>query len=442
MRRGRSGRGSQSNARHRPGLDTGFNDLAHFRIHPATERFRLPAEGCLVHRSAPIPLYRPYLGPVVQDAARDALEAGWLGMGKLSREFEQGLESYLGLSGRRLVSTNSCTEALHIAGRLIGLGPGDEVICPSFTYVAGHQALSRTGAEIVFCDVEPHSLSIDPARVRELISDRTRAILAVDYLGLPCRLDELMHLAGEHGLRVIEDAAHAFGSRSAGRPIGSFGDLTCFSFGPVKTITTLEGGAVVTADPRDVQTLHELRHLGIDSDTDARHRNQRNWEFDVVRQGYRCHLGSVPAAIGLAQLSMVEEFIGNRQQYCRYYNDALCDIDGLELFDTTWDDIAPYIYVVRVLDSDRRAALIDHLKLLGISTGIHFLGAHNFSFYRTSRRGDLPVTEIVTEQVLTLPLHPYMDTETLERVTGAIRSFYNPLPGHPAAGRGRPGDRP
>lgn len=166
-----------------------------------------------------VPVYRPYLGDEVQEAARKALEAGWLGMGKLSRAFEEGLERFLGLTDRRVVSTNSCTEALHIAARLIGLGPGDEVIAPSFTYVAGHQALGRTGADIVFCDVEPETLCIDPARVRELITKRTRAILAVDYLGFPCRLDELMEIAGEHGLRVIEDAAHAFGSLIHGRPI-------------------------------------------------------------------------------------------------------------------------------------------------------------------------------------------------------------------------------
>ena len=372
-----------------------------------------------------VPVYRPYLGQEVQDAARDALEAGWLGMGKLSRDFEQGVADHLRLPPhRRVVSTNSCTEALHLAGQLIGLGPGDEVICPSFTYVAGHQALSRTGAEIVFCDVEEEGLSIDPARVLELITPRTRAILAVDYLGLPCRLDELMAIARQHGLRLIEDAAHAFGSGSGGRPVGSFGDITCFSFGPVKTITTLEGGAIITDDPADVQALHELRHLGIDSDTDARYRNQRNWEFDVVRQGYRCHLGSVPAAIGLAQLRMVDEFIANRQAYCRYYDDALGDVDGLQLFSTDWQDVAPYIYVVRVVDHDRRAGLIAHLKSAGIASGIHFLGAHEFTFYKDSRRGDLPVTERVTQQVLTLPLHPYMDAGTLDRVVDAVRSYF------------------
>lgn len=372
---------------------------------------------------ARVPVYRPYLGREVQEAARDALEAGWLGMGKLTRDFEQSLESYLGLKDRRVVSTNSCTEAIHIAARLIGLKPGDEVICPSFTYVAGHQAISRSGAEVVFCDVEDQHLSIDPRRVADLITDRTRAILAVDYLGLPCRLEELMSIARAHGLRVIEDAAHAFGSHGASGRVGSFGDITCFSFGPVKTITTLEGGAVVTPNEGDVQALHELRHLGIDADTDARYRNQRNWEFDVVRQGYRCHLGSVPAAIGLAQMALVDEFIANRQQYCRFYDHALRDLDGVQLFQTDWEGVAPYIYVIRVA-AELRADLIKHLNRLGIATGIHFLGAHEFSFYKGCRRGDLSVTDRVTQQVLTLPLHPYMEESTLARVVDGVRSFF------------------
>lgn len=374
--------------------------------------------------NAPIPVYRPYLGSEVQEAARQALAAGWLGMGRLSLEFEQGIERFLRLEDRHVVSTNSCTEALHIAGRLIGLGPGDEVICPSLTYVAGHQAISRTGADVVFCDVEDGFLGIDPDRVRELITPATRAIMAVDYLGLPCRLDELMDIAHQHGLRVIEDAAHAFGSESRGRRVGAFGDITCFSFGPVKTITTLEGGAVITPNADDVHVLHELRHLGIDSDTDARYRNQRNWEFDVVRQGYRCHLGSVPAAIGLAQLELVDEFIANRQDYCRYYDAALADLDDIRLFDTDWKDVSPYIYVIRVRDAARRAGLIDFLKGRGVATGIHFLGAHRFSFYENARRGDLTVTETATEQVLTLPLHPYMEQSDQDRVIVGVRDFF------------------
>jgi dTDP-4-amino-4,6-dideoxygalactose transaminase len=372
----------------------------------------------------PIPVYKPYLGPEIQEAAQSALEAGWLGMGKLSRDFELEVERYVGGEDRHVVSTNSCTEALHLAGRLIGLGPGDEVIAPSFTYVAGHQAMSRTGADVVFCDIEPDRLTVDPASVEALVTDRTKAIMAVDFLGFPVQMEALKRIADRHGLRIIEDAAHAFGTETDNGKVGSFGDITCFSFGPVKMITTLEGGAVVTGDAADVQPLRELRHLGIDSDTDARYKNQRNWDFDVVRQGYRCHLGSVPAGIGLAQMPLLDEFIANRQDYCRYYDRGLADVDGIQLFDTDWKGVAPYIYVIRVREPGQRQALIDHLKGQGISTGIHYSGAHEFSFYRDSRRGDLTETELAASQVLTLPLHPYMDRVTLDRVIDGIRSFF------------------
>ncbi len=190
----------------------------------------------------------------------------------------------------------------------------------------------------------------------------------------------------------------------------------------MKTITTLEGGAVVTPDATDVQTLRELRHLGINSDTDARYRNQRNWDFDVVRQGYRCHLGSVPSAIGLAQMPLLDEIVANRQDYCRYYDDALRPLDGLLTFATDWDGVAPYLYVVRVLGG-RRQALVEHLAQRGIATGIHYYGAHGYSFYAGCRRGDLSVTEEASEQVLTLPLHPYMEKATLDRVVDGVRSF-------------------
>jgi len=373
-----------------------------------------------------VPVFRPYLGPEVRGAAAAALEAGWLGMGSSTREFEVGIEEFIGARGmRHAVTTNSCTEALHLAALIAGLGPGDEIICPSFTYVAGHQAVGMTGAEVVFCDVEEDTLGVDVESVRALITDKTRAIMAVHYAGLPPRdLAAVRALALERGLRVIEDAAHAFGSVVNGTKVGADGDLTCFSFGPVKILTSLEGGAVITGNVADVQVLHELRLIGVDSDTDARYRNARTWQYDVVRQGYRCHLGSVPAAIGLSQLDLIDEFIANRQGYCRYYDAAFRDVDGVRLFQTDWSGVSPFIYVIRVADAATRDALMAHLKEQGVASGIHFLGAHDFTHYAGNRRGDLSVTERVSDQVVTLPLHSYMDDATLDRVVSGVRSFF------------------
>jgi dTDP-4-amino-4,6-dideoxygalactose transaminase len=192
----------------------------------------------------------------------------------------------------------------------------------------------------------------------------------------------------------------------------------------VKVLTTLEGGAVVAPSPGDQAPLEELRMIGVDTDTAARYSRGRNWEHDVVRQGFRYHLGSIPAAMGLAQLEMLDTLIANRRAYCRTYNEGLADVAGIEVPRTDFDAVSPYIYYVRVLDPESRPALIDHLKAHGVATGIHYAGAHNFTYYKDCRRGPLPVTELVSRQQLTLPLHPFMDDGTIDQVVEAVRSFF------------------
>lgn len=373
----------------------------------------------------PIPVFKPYLGPEVHRAASDALTAGWLSLGPLTQQFEQALQDYLGAPQRPVVATSSGTASLHLACLLAGVGPGDEVIMPSFTYVAGHQAVGMTGADIVLCDIEEETFGADPESVRSLVTDRTKAIVVTHYAGFPCRMDEILSIGAEHGVRVIDDAAHALGSRSGGRPIGSFGDVTCFSFGPVKIITSLEGGAVVAPSIHDIQPLHEWRMLGVDQDTAARYARGRAWEYDVTRQGYRYHLGSIPSAIGLSQLSMIDTFIENRQQYCRFYDEAFVDLPELRRFASTYADVSPFIYVVRLPDRPTRDRMIGHLQERGIGTGIHWaLAAHHFTQFKDCRRADLPVTERACEQVLTLPLHSVMDEHTLQRVVDGVRDFF------------------
>jgi dTDP-4-amino-4,6-dideoxygalactose transaminase len=372
----------------------------------------------------PIPMWLPYNGPEVIQAATKALEIGYLGLGKATKEFEDALASYLELDGDRvLMSTNSCTAALNCACLLAGAGPGDEVIAPSFTYVAAHQAITATGAGVVFCDIEEPTLTVNPDAVRELISERTKAIMVCHFAGLVGRLDEIYRIAAEHGLRVIEDAAHAIGTRHRGRLVGATGDLVCFSFGPVKTMTTLEGGAIITPNPEELPTLHQFRLLGVDRETEARYQNRRAWEYDVLRQGFRYHLGAIPASIGLAQLALLDEFVRNRQEYCRGYSQRLAGIPEVITPDSDYKDVGPFIYFIRV-PAAARQDLIEFLKARGVPTGIHFLGAHEFSFYRDARRGDLSVTDRVTREELTLPLWSYMKDAVLDRVADGIREFF------------------
>jgi dTDP-4-amino-4,6-dideoxygalactose transaminase len=196
--------------------------------------------------------------------------------------------------------------------------------------------------------------------------------------------------------------------------------VTCFSFDPVKVITSIDGGAVVVNDAAMLERLRHWRFLGIDRETLARYKNSRAWEYDVVSQGFRYHLTNINAAVGLSQLLRVEEFIASRRQSCRLYNRLLEGVAGVRCPCTDFDDVSPFIYTVRV-PAERRERLIEHLRARGIATGIHFLPAQNFTYLKGFRRGDLDVTERVTREIVTLPLHTHMTATTIERVVRAIR---------------------
>ena len=374
----------------------------------------------------PVPVFLPQIGDAENAAVLAALKVGYLGLGPATARFEAGLGSWLGLAaGRSVTATSSCTAALHLAALLAGAGPGTEVICPSFTYVAAHQAVSMTGADVVFCDIDPDTLAIDPERVAELVTERTVAVMTCHYAGHVGEIEALYSVARQHGLRVIEDAAHALGSLLPdGRAVGAAGDLVAFSFGPVKTITTLEGGALLTSDPHEDRLNRERRMLGADMDLDARMTRERFWEYDVVRQGYRYHLGTVPASVGLAQLEQLDGFVARRQEYCAQYDRELRDVPGLQMMGWDWSRIGPFIYVVQIEPADRDA-LMAHLRNRGIAANVHWgQGGHTFTQYRNARRSDLPVTERACKRVVTLPLWSHMPDDVRARVIEGVRSFY------------------
>jgi dTDP-4-amino-4,6-dideoxygalactose transaminase len=266
---------------------------------------------------------------------------------------------------------------------------------------------------------------MDPLKAAELITPRTRAILPLHYGGIPCRIDELRRLAVQRSIRVVEDATHAFGTRVGGRRVGSTGDIACFSFDPVKVITSVDGGAVVTPHAADVQVLQQYRLLGIDKDTTERYKNSRAWDYDVVSPGFRYHLTNVLASIGLSQLSRVEEFIESRQRYCRLYSQLLSDVADVRVPASDFHEVSPFIYFIRV-PAASRPRLIEHLRAAGVATGIHFVPANRFQLLSGCRRGDLTVTDRIAGELLTLPLHSVMATETIEHIGESIRHFFRP----------------
>jgi dTDP-4-amino-4,6-dideoxygalactose transaminase len=371
-----------------------------------------------------IPVFAPHIGADTKQHVNDALDVGWLGMGATTRDFEERIGAFLELKDRFVAVTNTGTSAFHIALRAAGIGPGDEVITPSFNYVADHQAIRAAGAEVVMCDIRDDNLGIDVEKAEKLITGKTRAIDPLHFAGIPCDLDGVYRLAEKHGLRVLEDATHAFGTLHKGRKIGSFGDMTWFSFDPVKIVTSIDGGCVVVNSEKELHDLQRLRLLGVDKDTTERYKNRRAWDYDVVSEGYRYHLTNIMAAVGVSQIKRVDEFIASRQRVCRRYSEAFAPIEGVRVPATDFEGVSPFIYSLRVLKG-RREALIAHMDRAGIDVGVHFIPVHRHAHFAKARCGDLSVTEQVVEEVLTLPLHSNMKPESVERVVAGVTGFFS-----------------
>jgi dTDP-4-amino-4,6-dideoxygalactose transaminase len=366
----------------------------------------------------------PHVGLDTAQHVVGALDMRWLGMGPLVKEFEERIGAFLEVGDRRVVTTNTGTAALHVGLIAAGVGPGDEVITPSFNYVADHQAVRMTGADVAMCDITDDVLGIDVAKAEALINERTKAIIPLHFAGIPCDQRGVYELAKRRGLRVVEDACHAFGTKIDGKRIGSYGDIACFSFDPVKLITSVDGGAVVVNSDTEMEQVRRVRQLGVDADTLARYNRGRGWEYDVVERGFRYHLNDIAASVGISQIKQVEQFIASRQAVCRRYHEAFSRIDGLAVLRTDFTDVGPFIYVVRVLN-DRRNELIEHLRAHNVESGIHFIGVHTHSWFKDAPQDDLAVTKRVIREVITLPLHSNMREDFVERVIEGVTSFFD-----------------
>ncbi len=349
-----------------------------------------------------IRLSKSSVGAAEKAAVANVLDRAFFGMGAEVGAFEAELEGFF---GRPVACVVNGTAALHLALQACGIGPGDEVLVQSLTYVASFQAISATGARPVSCDVKPTSLTLDWRDARRRITSRTKAIMPVHYAGGTGDLDEIHALAREHGLRVIEDAAHAFGSSHAGRRIGSFGDIVCFSFDGIKNITSGEGGCVVTADAEVMSRVRDSRLLGVMGDSDKRKAGERTWAPAVEQQGWRYHMSDIMAAIGRVQLGRLPEFSEKRRQLVARYRRRLGTVRGIEMLDYDLDAVIPFICAIRVLPPADRESVRDRLKLAGIPTGVHYYPNHQLAYFRSATSEPLPCTEAVAGQVLTLPLH-------------------------------------
>lgn len=352
-------------------------------------------------------------------AMQPVMEYGYFGLGTQVLQFEEALQRYLGAP--HVLAVNTGTAALHIALDALGVGPGDEVITPSLTFVACFQAIAATGATPVPCDVDPDTLSLDVADMERRITPRTRVLMPVDYAGSPCAIDAVLAVAERRGLRVVEDAAHAFGSTSRGRKIGSFGDVTCFSFDSIKNITCGEGGAVVVRDPALADLIRTKRNLGSDRKPIAgSDLGNRRWQYQVTTRGFRYHMGNLNAAAGLAQLAKADRFIARRREICRRYDDAFRQIPGVRPLRIDYDETAPHIYVLRVLGG-RRDVLSDALRGAGVETSLNYVPNHLQPYFRSDGRS-LAETERAFAEMITLPLHCGLSDADVQTVIDGVRA--------------------
>jgi dTDP-4-amino-4,6-dideoxygalactose transaminase len=370
-----------------------------------------------------IPVFQPLLQEEEISAAVRALELGWLGMGSYVGQFEAALKEFLGADDRHVVAVSTGHAALHLALLVAGVGPGDEVITPSFNNIADFQAILAVGAAPVFCDIEEDSLCIDLAKAEGLITRKTKAIIVMDYDCILCDHRRAAALAGQYGLRLIHDAAHSLGSTYEGRMVGSFSDIAMFSFDPVKTVTCIDGGALVVRGAQEAEALKEMRLIGMGQPTGVMYQNKRAWTYDVKRLGFRYHMANLHAAIGLAQLRKMPLITQTRQAVGRRYNERLGRIRAVKVPKSDFADVTPFLYYIRVPEA-RRDALRAYLAERGIDTGIHWQPGHWFTLLADCRRGDLSVTDRVGREILSLPLHSAMRPESVEAVCDGVESFF------------------
>jgi len=357
--------------------------------------------------------YLPYCQPSIDEeeieAVSDVLKSGWLAMGERTLEFERKLAEYV--DADYVVAVSSCTAALHLSLLALGIGKGDEVITTPFTFAATAHAIVYTGATPVFADIDKDTYNIDPNEIVKKITPRTKAIIPVHYAGLPCDMDDIRDIASKYNLFVIEDAAHAIGASYKGEKIGSISDTTCFSFYATKNMTTGEGGALATNSEEIATKIKSLRQFGMSRDAWKRYTDKGSWYYEITDCGWKYVTTDIQSALGIVQLSKLDDFINKRQHYAEIYNEALRDYGVIPV----GQDHVYHLYPFLVPDRDE---LIEKMNTLGIGCSVHFTPLHLQPYYRQT---GFPNAEWVYEREISLPLYPSMTESDIERVIECVR---------------------
>jgi len=371
--------------------------------------------------------------PEIQEVV-ETLRSGWLSTGPRCRKFEELFRAYIGC--KHAIALNSCTAGLALALEAVGVGPGDEVITTPLTFCATANVIVHRGARHVFVDVDRQTGNIDPEQVARAISTKTKAIIPVHLYGRPCRMDELMKIAKEHRLYVIEDAAHASEAWYHEKKIGTIGDVTAYSFYATKNLVTGEGGMLVT-DNDELAEEFRVKHLhGLSRDAWKRYSEEGFQPYDVVAAGYKYNMMDLQAALGIHQLARLEENLKIRDRYWQMYDEAFAEMQGIMTPQPNIEEPgsgktthARHLYTI-LLDTARlrlsRWQFIDALKEEQIGTGVHFIAVHLHSYYQKNfgyRRGDFPNAEYISDRTVSLPLSSCLNPEDVNDVISAVHKI-------------------
>lgn len=370
-----------------------------------------------------IPYGRQSVGEDDVAAVAETLRSDWLTTGPKVREFEEAVCRYTGAA--EAVAVNSGTAALHAMMAALEIGPGDEVIVPAMTFAATSNSVVYQGGTPVFADVDPRTLQICPESVRRLISNRTRAVIAVDYAGLPCDYQTLRSITDPRGIALLSDGCHSLGGRIGASKVGTLADMTSFSFHPVKPITTGEGGMVTTSNRNLAARMRQFRNHGIS--TDARQREEQGtWYYEMTMLGYNYRICDIQCALGISQLQKLDRWLTRRTEIAAVYDQAFADSGTIQCLSNRPGTVHGYhLYVVKV-PAEQRNAMFRSLRAAGVGVNVHYIPVHLHPFYQKrfqTSRGQCPNAERAFEQILSLPIHPNVSEADQQHVISTLKSL-------------------
>jgi UDP-4-amino-4,6-dideoxy-N-acetyl-beta-L-altrosamine transaminase len=374
--------------------------------------------------------YLPYHQPLIEkdeiEEIIDTLKSGWLTMGPKTIEFEKLITEYTG--AKHAIAVNSCTAALHLSLIALSIGKGNEVITTPFTFASTGNVIVHTGAKPVFVDITKDTYNIDPEKINEAITPKTKAIIPVHYAGQPCDMKTIMEIAEDNNLIVIEDAAHAIGAEYKNKKIGTFGTTTCFSFYVTKNMTTGEGGAITTDDDKLADKLRVLRLHGISKDAWKRYSEKGSWYYDIEECGWKYNMTDMQASLGIHQIKKLDKLIEKRKEYTNIYNKELNKANGIIIpYEMPNVKHAYHLYPI-LLKNYNREDFINKMHEKGIGCSVHFIPLHLHPFYQQTfkfKRGDFPNAEWVYEKEISLPLYPKMEMRDILYVIKAIKEIFD-----------------